>query len=85
MQPGAVIEGFDVIEDGGAGGGVGGEGLMINHFVFESAPEGFDKGVVVAVAFTAHGSNEPMVSNELAVGSAGELATAIGVDDKICS
>ena len=54
MQSGAVIEGFDVIEDGGASCGVGSEALMIDQFVFESAPEGFDEGVVVAVALSAH-------------------------------
>ena len=57
VQSGAVVEGFDVIEDGGASLGEGGEALMIDQFVFEAAPEGFDEGVVVAVSWTAHGSN----------------------------
>ena len=83
MQSGAVIKGFDVIEDGGASCGVGGEALMINQLVFECAPEGFDKGVVVTIAFAAHGSDQPVLSEQLAVGGAGELATAIGVDDEL--
>jgi hypothetical protein len=34
VQSDAVVEGFDVIEDGGASCGIGGEALMINQFVF---------------------------------------------------
>jgi hypothetical protein len=56
VESGTVIEGFDVIEDGGTSIGVGSEALMIDQFIFESAPEGFDKGVVVAVALAAHRS-----------------------------
>ena len=51
MESLAVIEGFDVIEDGGASCGVGSEALMINQFVFECAPKGFNEGIVVTVAF----------------------------------
>ena len=82
MQSGAVIKGFDVIEDGGASCGVGGEALMINQLVFECAPEGFDKGVVVTIAFAAHGSEQTMLSEHLSVGCAGELSSPIGVDDE---
>ncbi len=32
----------------------GGEALVINDFVFKTAPEGFDEGVIVALAFAAH-------------------------------
>ena len=39
MQSGAVIKGFDVIEDGGASLGKGGETLMIDQLVFEAAPK----------------------------------------------
>jgi len=49
VESGAVVEGFDVIEDGGASLGVGGEALMVDQFVFEGAKEGFDEGVIVAV------------------------------------
>ena len=61
MESGAVVEGFDVIEDGGASLGVGGEALMIDQFVFEGAKEGFDEGVIVAVAFAAHGRDQTML------------------------
>jgi hypothetical protein len=45
VKSGAVIEGFNVIEDGGAGLGEGPEALMVNQFVFEAAKEGFDKAL----------------------------------------
>ena len=76
------MEGFDVIEDGGASLGKGGEAVVINQFVFEAAKEALDKGVIVAVAFTSHGSGEAVLSQDLPVSCAGELAAAIGVDDE---
>ena len=54
VESGAVVEGLDVIEDGGTSLGAGGEALMIDQFVFEAAKERFSKSVVVAVAFSAH-------------------------------
>ena len=85
MQSGRVVEGFDVIEDGGAGLGVSAEAVMIDQLVFEAAPEAFDKRVVVAVAFAAHGSEQAVLGEQLAIGRAGELATAIGVEDEWCA
>ena len=49
MESGAVTEGFDVIEDGGAGLGTSGEAVVIDQFVFEGAPEGFNQGVIIAL------------------------------------
>ncbi len=82
MQSGAVIEGFDVIEDGSASLGMGGEALVIDQFVFEAAPERLDKGVIVAVTGAAHGSEQTMLSQDLAISDAGELTAPIGVDDE---
>src|SRR4051812_28346467 len=50
----AIVEGFDVIEDFGASLAVGSEVAAIDQFEFESAPEAFHGGVVVAVGFAAH-------------------------------
>ena len=57
MKSGAVIEGFDIVEDGSTGLGEGGEAMMINQFVFETAKEALDKGIVVAVSLSTHGSD----------------------------
>ena len=83
VESGTVIEGFDVIEDGGAGLGAGSEAMMVDQFVFESAKEGLDEGVIVAVAFATHGSDQAMLGQDLSVSGAGELSPAIGVEDKI--
>ena len=82
MQSGAVVKGLDVIEDGGASCSKGGKAMMIDQFVFESAPKGFDKGVVVAVGFAAHGREQMVLGEHLSVGGAGELSSPIGVDDE---
>ena len=82
VQSGAVIKGFDVVEQGVARLGKGSEALMINYFVFEAALERFDKGVVIAVAFATHGSEQTVLSEKLSVCSAGELSSPIGVDDE---
>src|SRR5438874_7323650 len=57
VQPGPVIEGFDVVEDSGASFGASGKAVMVNQLVFEGTPEGFDEGVVVTVSFATHGSD----------------------------
>jgi len=61
VQPGAVIEGFDVIDDRRARFGEGGEALVVDDFVFEAAPEGFDEGVIVTVALATHGRAQTML------------------------
>ena len=55
VESGAVIEGLDVIEDGGAGLGAGNEAMMVGQFLFETAKEGLDEGVIVAIGFATHG------------------------------
>ena len=54
MKSDTVIEGFDVIEDGGASLGKVAEAVMIDQFVFETAKEGLNKSVIVTVAFSTH-------------------------------
>src|SRR5438067_2349682 len=85
VQSRAVVEGFDVIEDRGAGVSESSKALMVDQLVFEAAPEGFDEGVVIAVALAAHGSNQAMLSEHMTVSGTGKLAAAIGVEDEIGS
>jgi hypothetical protein len=61
VESDAVVEGFDVIEDGGASLRQGGEAMMVNEFVFEAAPKGFDEGIIVAVALASHGSEQTVL------------------------
>ena len=55
----AVVKRFDVIKDCLASLGSGFEVAAIDQFLFEGAPEGFHGGIVVAVAFAAHGGDRP--------------------------
>ena len=57
VESDVVIEGFDVVENGGTSLGEAIEAMMIDQFVFERAEEGLNKGVVVAVAFATHRSS----------------------------
>ncbi len=82
MQSRAVIKSLDVIEDGSARRGAGGEAVVIDQFVFEAAPERFDEGVIIAVPGAAHGSEQTMFGQDLTVSGAGELTAPIGVDDE---
>ena len=56
VESGALVEGFDVVENGSTGLGEGGEAVMIDQFVFEAAKEALDKGIVVAVSLSTHRS-----------------------------
>ena len=81
VESGAVIEGFDVVEDGSTSLGECGEAVMIDQFVFETAKEALDKGIVVAVSFSAHRSGQAVLAEQLSVTGAGELGSSIGMDD----
>ena len=49
-----VVEGFDVIEDHGMGGGAGGREEGAEALGLEGGPEGLDGSIVVAVGFATH-------------------------------
>ena len=57
MQAAAVVKHFYKIKDGLAGLLSGLEVAAVDQFLFERAPEGFHGGIVVAVAFAAHGGD----------------------------
>ena len=46
MESGAIVEGFDVVEDRRARFGESGETVVVDDFVFKAAPEGFDEGAL---------------------------------------
>ena len=82
MQSGPVVEGFDVVKDSSASLGASSKAAMIDQLVFDAAPKGFDKGVVVAVISATHGSDEVVLCQDLAISGAGELAAPIGMKDE---
>lgn len=79
----AVVEGFDVIEDVGLGLAAGEEVTAVDQFQFEGAPEGFHEGVVVAVAFPAHGGDQAGLGQGGAIVVCGVLDAAIGVTEQV--
>src|SRR5271165_1473529 len=78
----AVVEGLDVIEDFVPGLGAGVKVPAVNHLQLEGAPEAFHGGVVVAIAFAAHGGDQPGPAQCAAVVGAGVLDAAIGVEQQ---
>ena len=82
MEPARIIKGLDVVEDGAAGFGTSDETATEDGLVFQAAPEGFDEGVVVAVALAAHGGDQAVSGEFLPIGVAGKLGAAIRVDDQ---
>lgn len=78
-----VIEDFDVIEDSGLGLAAGGKFLAVDHFQFEGAPEAFDVGIVVAVAFAAHGGDQASLGESGAIVRGSVLHAAIGMEQQV--
>lgn len=67
MEAAAVVEGFDVIEDGGGGIPLGVEGeAVVKEFGFEGGEDTLGKGVVVAVTGGTHALNKGVSGQELA-------------------
>ncbi len=56
VQAYAIIERRDVVEEGGTGLELDGEGTPVNQFQFDSAPEACPGGIVAAVAAAAAGA-----------------------------
>ena len=83
MRALAIIEAFDVIEDGGAGLVAGGKVTPVDQVQFEGAPEAFPGGVVIAVAAAAHRGDQTSLTQRSPVTVAGVLDAAIGVEEQI--
>lgn len=73
VEPFRVIERFDVIKDGQGGLVMSLEVLLVERFGFESAPERFHGGVVVAVGAATHARLDLSRTEQLAKGIAGVL------------
>ena len=79
----AIVKAFDEFKDVLAGLGAGGELAAVNQFEFEGAPEAFHGGVVVAVAFAAHGGHAARLGQRVPVVGAGVLNAAIGMEQQL--
>ncbi len=74
-----VVEDFDVFGDRQACLLARGEALMIDQFVLQRSPEGFDRGVVVAIAAAAHPCPHIELAHERLIGQRTILRPAIAV------
>ncbi len=79
MEPDAVVISFNGFKDGLASLLFILKVLIEEEFIFEGAPERFDGGVIIAIAFAAHAGLKAGAAELSAVGAAGVLAAAIGV------
>ena len=55
MAATGIVEGFDVVEDSHAGLGMCAECISVKEFGLQSGKEALAHGIVVAVAYGAHG------------------------------
>ena len=80
----AVVEGFEVVEDGGGGGGFGDEwGTVNEQLAFEGGEGAFREGIVVAVTGGTHALAQAVAGEEGAGGGGGGWAATIGVEEGV--
>jgi hypothetical protein len=79
VETGAVVKGFDVVEDASSGVEGRGERVVVKAFGFEGGKEAFDAGIVVRICSATHAGNEAVGEEAVAVLGAGVLAPAVTV------
>ncbi len=67
MQPGAIVEHFDVLKDGTLGLISRCEVLVMDQLVLEGAEKAFSDRVVVTVCLSAHAGNQAVSMQCLAI------------------
>jgi len=82
VQALSVVKHFNEIEDGMACFVSGFEVAAVDEFLLEGASEGFHGGIIVAVAFAAHGGDGLCVLQGLAVVVTGVLDAAVGMKEQ---
>ena len=84
VQALAVVEGFEVVEEGAAGQGPGGEGLLGGQGLgLESGKDAFGHGVVIAMPSGAHALAQAQAGELAAQEGGGVWAAPIGVEDRL--
>ncbi len=82
MQPAAIVEHLDEIEDRGPRFLSCGEALLMQPFALQRREVTFSHGVVKARAGPAHAYRNLVTSQHTSVGLAGVLAAAVAVMDQ---
>ena len=68
-----IVKDFDPLEDGRVRLGARGKSKTMNQFPFQSAPEAFHHGVVIAVAAAAHAGDDARLGQALPLGGLNAL------------
>ena len=82
VEPLAVVEDFQPLEDRRLGLGASGKLAAMHQLALQAAPEALDHGVVVAVAFAAHAGLEAGSGEPLPIRFAGVFPATIGMMDQ---
>jgi hypothetical protein len=77
-----IVEGFDIVKYHGFGSGARWRNFVVEAFGFQSGPEGFRGGIVVAVGSSAHALRESDSAQCFGETGAGILASLIAVMDE---
>ena len=56
-------------------------GVEINFFIFDTAPESFNKDVITPAAFSVHADLDVVIFQHVGKFQAGDLAALVGVED----
>ena len=72
MQPLAIIEYLNELENLGAGFVPRAVPSVMDQFILQGAKEALDRRIVIAIAFATHTAHQPMLSQQALVGE--ELA-----------
>jgi hypothetical protein len=57
--------------------------MAVDQLQFKGAPEAFHGGVIITVAFAAHGGDQASLAERLAILAAGVLNAPIGVKQQV--
>lgn len=79
MTPTAIVEGLNVVEDGGTERCSGRPALAIQELGLEGGPEALGSRIVIDISHAAHGAKDPSLVEPLAEGNRGVLCAVIGV------
>ena len=84
MEPLPVVKDFDPLKDGSLGFPACGKLATMHQLPFQTAPEAFHRGVVIAVARSAHAGDDARLRQAFPVSGARILHPAIGVMHQSC-
>ena len=77
MKALAVVKNLDVLPNGRFCLSASLEALVVDHFIFKTAPEALNGRIVVTIAFSRHGSHQAIFLEDGAISLGAILAAAV--------